>query len=364
MREMSNGRSQAAGRGARWWTGTRPYRPVLLLLIALVIVGGTTQSAFLTWGNIQNLLASQALLWIVAMGMTFVLLSGGLDLSVAAVSTFTGVLLAKLLSAGVPAGVLVVLVVIAGAVIGGVLNGLLIARWNLSPFIVTLASMTALTGVVQLWSNAASFPVNDNFILNLGVNKLAGVQIPIWFMAGAFAVALYAQKWTYFGRDVYAIGGNAIAARLSGIYISRTLVWIYAITGAAAALGGVIAVGRIGAASPQVDPTLPLEAIAAVVLGGTALNGGAGGVVGTALGVLFIGGLENLLSVAGVSQAWQQVFTGVILVVAVRQYRSKRRVVSSDGTSSGAAEPPAEPAQHEVTAVTSTGVCVAPPSVN
>jgi ribose/xylose/arabinose/galactoside ABC-type transport system permease subunit len=128
---------------------------------------------------------------------------------------------------------------------------------------------------------------------------------------------LYVQSRTYFGRDVYACGGNVTAARLSGISVARTTIAVYAIAGACAALGGIVAVGRTGAATPQVDTSLALQAIAAVLLGGTSLAGGAGGVGGTVLGVLFIGTLQNGLSIAGVQSFWQQILTGIVLIAAV-----------------------------------------------
>ncbi len=136
-------------------------------------------------------------------------------------------------------------------------------------------------------------------------------------MIVTFVIALYVQHRTYWARDVYAIGGSVVAARLSGIRTSLILMSVYGLSGACAALGGIIATGRIGAATPQPDPNLPLQAIAAVLLGGTSLLGGQGGVGGTALGVLFIGILQNGLSISGVSSFWQQVITGVILVAAV-----------------------------------------------
>jgi ribose transport system permease protein len=201
---------------------------------------------------------------------------------------------------------------------------LLVGRLSLSVFVVTLASMTALTGVVQLWSGSASFFVTSPFFLGLGTNSFLGLPIPVWCMIITFVVALYVERRTYFGRDVYAVGGSIVAAQLSGIRTARTLIAVYAIMGGAAALGGAIAVGRIGAATPQVDNTLALQAIAAALLGGTALTGGLGSVLGTALGVLFIGGLGNLLSISGVPQAWQQVLTGLILVIAVSSHLSRR----------------------------------------
>jgi len=165
-------------------------------------------------------------------------------------------------------------------------------------------------------------------------------------MIVSFLIALYVQHRTYWARDVYAIGGSIVAARLSGIRTSLTLISVYALAGGCAALGGVITTGRIGAAAPQPDPNLPLQAIAAVLLGGTSLLGGQGGVGGTALGVLFIGILQNGLSIAGLSSFWQQVVTGVILVVAVggdqlsmrRGIGGVRKRLGGGGTRVGAGE--------------------------
>jgi ribose transport system permease protein len=168
--------------------------------------------------------------------------------------------------------------------------------------------------------------------------------MPIWIMTAAFLVFLYVQTRTYFGRDIYAVGGGMTAARLSGIRTSRTQVTVWAVAGAMAALAGIVAVGRIGAASPLPDNTLPLNAIAAILLGGSALTGGVGGVGGTALGVLFIGVLQNGLSLSGIPTYWQQIVTGIILVVAVlgdRLQGSRLRIGTRPGSPAdrrGAAE--------------------------
>ncbi len=301
----------------RGWARTRHFRPVLVLLIAMTVIFAVTQSRFLTSTNVENLLIVASILWIVSMGMTFVLLSGGFDLSVGATAAFVGIFMAKVLDLGVPGGVVLLLAIVVGALIGGVLNGVLVGRLGLSVFVVTLATMIAITGAVNLWSQTASFYVTAPIAGQIAIDKVAGIATPIWIMAVVFLVALYVQTRTYFGRDVYAIGGSPVAARLAGIRAARTLFIVYAIAGACAALAGAIGVGRVGAATPQVDSTLPLQAIAAVLLGGTALTGGFGGVGGTALGVLFIAVLQNGLSISGVSSDWQSVVTGVILIVAV-----------------------------------------------
>jgi ribose/xylose/arabinose/galactoside ABC-type transport system permease subunit len=305
------------GRVGRALAATRHFRPVLLLVVVLFAYFAITQSVFLTSQNLQNLLTGVSILWVVAMGMTFVILTGGVDLSVSALSVLTGIFLAKVLAAGVPGGVAVVLAMVLGAAIGAATNGLLIGKMKLSFFVVTLGSLTVFTGVVNLWANTKSFYITAPIVSRIGVQNTLGVPTPILLMVATFAVGLYIQTRTYFGRDVYAVGGSLQAARLSGIRTSRTIVCVYAITGACAALGGVIAAGRIGAATPQVDNTLALQAAAAVLLGGTSLFGGAGGVGGTALGVLFIGVLQNGLSIAGIQSFWQQVVTGVILIAAV-----------------------------------------------
>jgi ribose transport system permease protein len=290
---------------------------VLLLLVALLIYFSLDQSIFFTSSNLENLLTGVAVLWVVSLGMTFLLLTGGADLSVGAIAALAGIFAAKLLNLGVPGLPVVILAVVFGALIGGFINGVLVGKLNLSFFVVTLASMIALTGVVNIWSATKSYFVNSPLINRIGVENIAGLPTSIWIMIVTFLIALYVQHRTYWARDVYAIGGSLVASRLSGIRTSSILISVYALSGACAALGGIITVGRIGSAAPQPDPNLPLQAIAAVLLGGTSLLGGQGGVGGTALGVLFIGTLENGLSLSGVSSFWQQVITGVILVAAV-----------------------------------------------
>jgi ribose/xylose/arabinose/galactoside ABC-type transport system permease subunit len=299
------------------WHGTRLFRPILVLTILLFIGLATTQSGFLTSQNIQNVLTGVSALWIISLGMTFVLITAGADLSVSAISALTGIFLAKIISGGVPGWPAVILTLIFGTVTGALINGGLIGRFRLSFFVVTLASMTGLTGAVNIWSGTQSFTVNSPVALDLGVNSVLGLPAPIWIMIIAFGISLWVQRWTYFGRDVYAVGGSIRAARLSGVKTTQTLVITYGVSAFCATIAGIITVGRIGVAAPNVDANLPLQAIAAVLLGGTSLTGGSGGVGGTILGVIFLGMLQNGLSIAGVPSFWQQVVTGVILILAV-----------------------------------------------
>jgi ribose transport system permease protein len=209
------------------WQGTRLFRPILVLTILLFIGLATTQSGFLTSQNVQNLLTGVSGLWIIALGMTFVLITAGADLSVSAIAALTGIFLAKIISGGIPGWPAVVLTLVFGTVLGALVNGGLIGRFRLSFFVVTLASMTALTGAVNIWSGTQSFTVSSPVALQIGVNNILGLPAPIWIMIIAFAISLWVQRWTYFGRDVYAVGGSIRAARLSGVRTTRTLVITY-----------------------------------------------------------------------------------------------------------------------------------------
>jgi len=302
---------------SRVFRSTRHFRPVLLLVVVMFVAFSITLPNFFDGANLVNLLTSVAVLGIVSMGMTLVTIVGGFDLSVGAVASLSAIGLVKLLAAGVPGWLAVVLCVVGGLALGGITNGALVGRLHLSFFVVTLATMTAFTGFVNIWSNTQTTNITDPFVTWLGIGSPLGIPTPIWIMVIVFGITLYVQNRTLFGRDIYAIGGSITAARLSGIRTTRTVIFVYAIVAGTAALGGIIAAGRVGAASPQVDATLPLQAAAAVLLGGTALTGGSGGVGGTALGVIFIGVLQNGLSIAGLQSFWQQVATGVILIAAV-----------------------------------------------
>jgi ribose/xylose/arabinose/galactoside ABC-type transport system permease subunit len=324
------------------WNRTRSFRPVLVLLIGLIVVLSLREPSFFTLVNLQDIATSVSVLWIVALGATFVQLSGGIDLSSGAVAALAGICLAKLVGTGLPGALVIVIVIALGAAVGAVVNGIPVGILRLNVFVVTLASMTAITGVVSLWSGTQSTYVTSPAVGWLAISNFLGTPMPIWIMAALFLLFLYVQTRTYFGRDIYAVGGSITAARLSGIRTSRTLVIVWAIEGAMAALAGIIAVGRIGAAAPQPDNTLPLNAIAAILLGGSALTGGIGGVGGTVLGVLFIGVLQNGLSLSGVPTNWQQVVTGIILVAAVlgdRMQNSRVRIRLRPASQTGRPEP-------------------------
>lgn len=331
------------------WSATSRYAAVLVMLIVIFAVFAATQDNFLTGSNIENLLTSVSILWVVSVAMTFVVLTGGIDLSVGSLLALSGIVLSYLLNdAGLPSWLAVLLTLLAGVAIGGAVNGVLIGRAGLSFFVVTLGTLSLYQGVVNIWSDTKTTYITSALVDEVGFGKALGVATPIWIMVATLVLAFVVLRWTYFGRDVYAVGGNIDAARLSGINVGRTLIAVYAIAGLGAALGGIIQAGRLGAASPLVGQEIPLAAAAAVLLGGTSFTGGVGSVIGTAVGVLFIGTLQNGLSIAGVSSFWQQVVTGTILIVAVgidRLQQSPGRRLTRRGDADDVPPPQAEPVE-------------------
>lgn len=298
---------------------------VLVLLIALFVFFSISQERFFTSANIETLLSSAAILWVVSIGLTFVLVTGGFDLSLGSMLALAGIAYAALFNdLGVPAVPAIVLTLAFGALLGGGINGFLIGRAGLSFLVVTLGTLTLFRGVVNLWSDTRTEQVITPVLDSLAFDALVGIPLPVWIMAATFLAALYVQRSTYFGRDIYAVGGSPDAARLSGIRVSRTIIAVYALAGLLAAFGGVLQVARIGAASPLVGDAIIFDAAAAVLLGGTSLAGGVGGVGGTAIGVLFLATLQNGLSVSGVASFWQQIITGAILIAAVGLDRLQR----------------------------------------
>jgi ribose/xylose/arabinose/galactoside ABC-type transport system permease subunit len=297
---------------------------VLVLVIGLFIVFAVTQERFATSANIKALLTSAAILWVVAIGLTFVMLAGGFDLSVGSMLALTSIGLGAFVNDwGIAPGGAVVLALALGVVLGA-FNGILVGQLGLSFLVVTLGTLILYRGVVDLWSETKTTQVLSSFLDSLAFDSFLGVPWPVWLMIGTFLVALYVQRSTYFGRDVYAVGGNPDAARLSGIKVNRTIIAVYAISGLLAGVAGVLQTARIGAASPQVGEAVLFDAAAAVLLGGTSFAGGIGGVGGTAVGVLFLATLQNGLSVAGIASYWQEIVTGAILLVALLLDRLQR----------------------------------------
>lgn len=298
--------------------GKRRFVAVLVLLLAECAFFAITQDYFLTKDNLLAMLTSNSILWVTAMGLTFVLLVGGFDLSIAANLQLTGIFIGTaFLDLALPGAVVFVLALLFGAALGGLINGFLIGRLGLSFLIVTLGTLSLFQGISLIWADNETRGVTSSFLTGMAFNSFLGIPILVWIMIGTLGAGLYVLRGTYFGRDVYAVGGNADAARVAGIRVERTIMWAYGIAGLGAGLGAAIQVGRISAASPQLGDAVLFSAAAAVLIGGTSFAGGIGGVGGTAIGVLFVGVLANGLTLSGVNVDWQLIVTGAILLVVV-----------------------------------------------
>lgn len=290
----------------------------LLGLIALCVVLGVLSSGFLEMSNLLNVLNQVSINGLVAIGMTFVIITGGIDLSVGSILALSGAILAAMLKAGVPGGLAICGAVLVGACLGA-FNGLIIARFRLQPFIVTMATMTIFRGATLVFTNGR--PITglgkDALYTAMGQGRFFGIPYNGLLFIFALCVTAYILSRTVFGKGVYAVGGNAEAARLSGISVPATQIWSYVLSGAFAALAGVILVSRLDSAQPVAGQGYELDAIAAVVLGGTSLAGGRGMMVGTLIGALIIGVLNNGLNLMEVSAFYQQIVKGAVILLAV-----------------------------------------------
>ncbi len=307
------------------------YSGVLAALIVLVLVLALTQPQFSTTENILNILRTSAIPMMLAIGVTFTILLGGIDLSVGSLLALSGVVLFGLLGV-VPEPVAVLGAVLFGAALGALTNGLFIGWLRLPPLVTTLGTLAAFRGFAYIFTDGTTKYVDRYpLVADLGDGSVGGVPIPVIIVTVVAALAVFTLRATYFGRDVYAIGGNREAARLSGIPIARVTVLIYLVSGATAGLAGVMQAGRLASVSPGVAQGLELYVAAAVLLGGTSLAGGRGGIVGTVVGVLLLVTIENGLTLIGVLSYWQQVVTGSILVIAVLLDRLREQLIIRRG---------------------------------
>lgn len=291
-----------------------------LALALLVIVSAALSDNFLTVDNILNVLRQSSINAIIAMGVTFVILTAGIDLSVGAVLALTGAFAGAMTASGLTPWVGVPGTIAAGACLGAI-SGAFVAFGRIQAFIVTLVAMTILRGAVLVFTNGrpisiGTTPAADMF-WQLGGGYWLGVPIPIYLMFFVFVLCWGVLHHTRFGRHVYAVGGGEKVARLSGINVARIKISVYAISGACAALASVVLTARLGSAQPTAGTGYELDAIAAVVIGGTSLMGGRGRIFGTLVGALVIGVLNNALNIMGVSSYFQMIAKGAVILLAV-----------------------------------------------
>ncbi|ALA53546.1 ribose ABC transporter permease [Shouchella clausii] len=293
-----------------------------LFLIILII--SILNPGFLSAPNLLNVLRQVSINALIAFGMTFVILTGGIDLSVGAILAFSGAVTATLLSSGMDPILAILIGLLVGAALGAI-NGIIIAKGKVAPFIATLATMTIYRGATLMFTDGRPVSnLGDSTLFQmLGGGYFFGIPMPAITMMISFVILYLILKKTTFGRRVYAVGGNEEASILSGIKVDRIKIYVYSLTGFLAAVAGVILTSRLNSAQPTAGTMYELDAIAAVVLGGTSLTGGKGWIVGTLIGALIIGVLNNGLNLLGVSSFFQQMVKGSVILLAVLLDRRK-----------------------------------------
>lgn len=292
----------------------------LIALLVLIAIVSSLSPNFFTVNNLFNILQQTSVNAIMAVGMTLVILTSGIDLSVGSLLALTGAVAASMVGADVNAFVAVAGALALGATIGAC-TGVIVAKGKVQAFIATLVMMLLLRGVTRVYTDGS--PVNTGFSDNadlfgwFGIGRPLGIPTPVWLMIIVFAAAWYLLHHTRLGRYIYALGGNEAATRLSGINVDRIKIIVYALCGLLAALASVIEVARLSSAQPMAGNGYELDAIAAVVLGGTSLAGGKGRIVGTLIGALILGFLNNGLNLLGISSNYQMIVKAVVILLAV-----------------------------------------------
>lgn len=299
----------------------------LIALFLLCLVISLLSDKFLTVDNGWNVLRQISVNICISTGMTLVVLTAGIDLSVGSVLAFCGALTAGLLKSGIAipslnlyVGFTLLGAILAGLIAGsllGAFNGWAVTRFRVPPFVATLAMLAMARGFTMLWTKG--FPVSSlgSDFSYIGTGWLLGIPVPVWITAVIVLVAVMVTRKTRLGRHIYAVGGNESAARLSGISVGRVKVIAYMIAGLLAAIGGIMVTARLDSAQPNAGESYELDSIAAVVIGGTSLSGGRGTVLGTVQGAMIIGVLNNGLVLLNVSPFWQQVVKGAVILLAV-----------------------------------------------
>jgi ribose transport system permease protein len=289
---------------------------LMMALVVIVLVFSFFNKNYFSSANMMNILIAASLTGLVAIGETYLIIAGMVDLSAGSVAAFASVLSAVLLSKGFNLFITVVVVIIAGAIIGYI-NALGVNKVKLEPFIATLATMSIIRGFAYIICDGKPVYISNQSVIDFGKNRLLGIPIPVIILILAFIVFGIVLAKTRFGRSVYVVGGNKEAARLAGLNPQKITTTLFMITGALSTLGGFILAARMSSGQPAAANGLEFDAITAAVLGGTAFSGGVGTIFGTVLGVLILQGFNTGLIMLNVPVFWQFVARGLLLVIAL-----------------------------------------------
>lgn len=300
---------------SRWRDWISRYG-ILLAFLALSLALSVLSPSFLAPSNLLNVLRQISVNALLAFGMTAVILGAGIDLSVGSVLAFSGAVAAGVSAAGWPAALAMPLALLLGALMG-LFNGAFVAWARIAPFIATLGGLTIFRGATLVYTDGRPITGLPPAYDALGNGTALAIPVPVWVMLAFLGLTHFLLRYTALGRSIYAVGGNEEAARLSGIPIVKVKLFTYAYSGVASALGALVLTGRLNSAQPTAGSGFELDAIAAVVVGGTSLFGGRGSVLGTFLGALIIGVLNNGMNLLDVSAFYQQIVKGGVILGAL-----------------------------------------------
>lgn len=290
----------------------------LIGLVVLFAIIACLNSSFIEPGNLKNLLRQVSINALISFGMTFVILTGGIDLSVGSILALSSALMGSFIVGGMDPILAIVVACLIGTVLGAV-NGVIVTMGRVAPFIATLATMTVFRGLTLVYTNGnpISGLTENQAFLDFGQGYFFGIPVPAVVMLIMFAILYFILTKTPLGRKIYAVGGNEKVSFIAGIKIESVKIFCYSVTGMLCGLAGAILTSRLNSAQPTAGTGYELDAIAAVVLGGTSLSGGKGRIVGTLIGALIIGTLNNGLNILNVSSFYQQVVKGIVILLAV-----------------------------------------------
>jgi ribose transport system permease protein len=300
---------------------------LIVALIAIVAIFSIFNKNYFSAQNFFNILVAESLAGLVAIGETYLVIAGLVDLSAGSVAAFSSVLAALLLQMNMNTFFVVVTVIVAGVLIG-VINAFAVNKFNLEPFIATLATMSIFRGLAYILCGGRPIFIENQSFINLGTFEIVSfLTVPVVVLVVSFIVFGIILAKTYFGRSIYVLGGNKYAARLAGLDPKRITMLLFVINGALAAVGGALLAARMNSGQPSSCQGLEFDAITAAVLGGTAFSGGVGSIFGTILGVLILQGFNTGLIMLNVQIFWQDVARGMLLLIALAfdYYRKKKR---------------------------------------
>jgi ribose/xylose/arabinose/galactoside ABC-type transport system permease subunit len=306
--------------GKGTWSKSGAFFSRYGIYFAFVLLAGIlsiTSPPFRTLSNVENILQQISVNGIIAVGMTLVIITAGIDLSVGSVLALSAVVASSFADAKSGSLFVAIAVGILTGLVCGTVNGILIAKKRLAPFIVTLGMMTVARGMALVYTNGRPVINLSDSYDEIGGGSLGNIPYSAMIFFLVLVLGAFLLHFTRFGRYVYAVGGNELAAKVSGVNTDRVLIEVYALAGALAGLAGIVLSSRVMSGSPATGTGYELDAIAAVVIGGTSLSGGIGSIAGTLVGVLIIGVMNNGLDLLNVSSYWQQIVKGVIIVLAV-----------------------------------------------